>query len=339
MRRTSALSAWLLAIVFVITATACGDDSSDAQSGAGGAEGELETTEIKWNIGFAGISYADLYVARAEGFFDDAGLSVEIVASATDPGTVVLTDEAHFSSGQPAATYLPNAQGGDVVGVYSPTGTFEAFVSKDLTSVEQLKGKKIGVFGLTDLDVIYTQWMLEQHGLSADDVELVAAGPTNEKLAAVAAGGVDAAPLYAPANLIAEEEGLNVLFETTDLDIGQVPTFYIARRSWLDENPNTVVAVIQALNRAHEWLFDPSNRERAIEIIAEATDAEEELTADAYDFFFEEPGLIYTETGEWDRDVVEEMATELVDVGLLEDDPVPYEETVAPEYRERALSP
>jgi NitT/TauT family transport system substrate-binding protein len=328
---------WLVATILVLVAMSCGDDASPGETEASGST-DLETTEIKWNIGFAGISYADLYVADAEGFFEDAGLSVEIVASATDPSTVVLTNEAHFSSGQPAATYLPNAEGGDIVGFYSPTGTYEAFASKELTSVDQLSGKTVGVFGLTDLDVIYTKWMLEQNGLSVDDVELVAAGPTNEKLAAVSAGGVDAAPLYAPANLVAQGQGLNILFETTELDIGQVPTFYIARRSWLEENPNTVVAVIRALNRAHEWLFDPSNRDRGIDIVAEATDAEEELTTEAYDFYFKDPDLIYTETGEWDREVVEMMAEELVDVGLLEEDPVPYEDTVAPEYRERALS-
>jgi NitT/TauT family transport system substrate-binding protein len=297
-----------------------------------------DLVELTISTGFAGISYSDLYVGIEEGYFAEEGLDVSFLATNTAPGTALLSGESHINSGQPAAVYIPNAQGAGIVAIYSPTATFEAWVAKDpISSVEDIDGTTMGVFSLQDLDVIYTSWMLEQHGMSLDNIEMVASGGSSDKLAAVLADAVDVAPLYAPANFVGVNEGLNEIFDTRGLDNGQVPTFYIVLEEWAAENEDAVVGFIRALNRAHEWLFDSANTARGVEIVSQYTETEPSLIEEVYELYFTTPGELYSVAGEWDQAVVELMAEELVTIGLLEEDHgVTYESTIDLQYLEAA---
>ena len=305
---------------------------------AGATGTAVEPVALNWNLGTKGVSYADIYVAIDKGFFKEQQIDVTLTASGTSPAKLLLSDGAHISSGQPTFTYVPNSQGADIVAIYSPAATYEVWVAKPgITSPKQLEGKTIGVFSLQDLDVVYTRQMMEQFGLKTGSYTLLAAGPTNAKLAAVVAGHVHAAPLYPPAQYVAKQQGLVEIFNTAQLKAGQVPTFYLVRRSWAEKNKPAVVRVIKALNRAHDWLFNPANKAEAIQIIAKHTSVAPDLVTQIHDLYFTKPGTIYSKNGEWDANVVRATGNELVTLGLLTGTPPKYESTVAPEYREQAL--
>ncbi len=178
---------------------------------------------------------------------------------------------------------------------------------------------------------------MQQVGLKPASYTLLATGPTNNKLAAVVAGHVDAAPLYPPANFVAQQQGLVEIFNTTQLTFGQVPTFYVVRRGWAEQHKVGVINLIRALNKAHDWLFNPANKSQVIEILAKYTAMAPELVAKSYDLYFTKAGTIYSKNGEWDPQVVKKTGDELVTLGLLSAPPPKYEATVAPEYREQAL--
>lgn len=305
---------------------------------AGATRAANEPVSLNWNLGTKGLSYADIYVAMDKGFFKEEQIEVALTASSTSPAKLLLAGGAHFSSGQPTFTYVPNSQGADIVAIYSPAATYEVWVAKaGITSPRQLEGKTIGVFSLQDLDVVYTRQMMEQFGLKTGAYTLLAVGPTNSKVAALTAGHVDAAPLYPPAQFVAQQQGLVQIFNTAQLKAGQVPTFYLVRRSWAEQNKATVVRVIRGLNRAHDWLFNPANKAEAIQILAKHTSVAPELVTQIYDLYFTKPGVIYSKNGEWDANVVRATGNELVTLGLLTGTPPKYESTVAPEYREQAL--
>ena len=174
---------------------------------------------------------------------------------------------------------------------------------------------------------------IDENGLKPGSYTLFAAGATNNKLAAVVAGQVAAAPLYPPANFVAKQQGLVEIFNTSQLKFGQVPTFYEVRRSWASQRPVAVVNVIRALNKAHNWLFDRANRAEAIQILVKNTSVAADIAEMSYDLFFTTPGKIYSKNGEWDANVVKKVGDELVTLGLLTAPPPTYESTVAPEYR------
>src|SRR5262249_26188046 len=149
------------------------------------------------------------YVALEKGFFKDLRIDVSLNSSSTPPGTLLLSGAVQISSGQPTFTYVPDAQGADIVAIYSPAATYEVWVAKPpIAEPRQLEGKTIGVFSLQDLDVVYTNQMMQQMGVKAGSYTLLTVGPTNNKVAAVVAGKVHAAPLYPPGNFIAKQQGL-----------------------------------------------------------------------------------------------------------------------------------
>ena len=204
-------------------------------------------------------------MAIEKGFFSEKQITVSLTSSSTPTGTLLLSGAAQISSGQPTFTYVPNSQGADLVAIYSPAATYEVWIAKPpITDPKQLEGKIIGVFSLQDLDVVYTKQLMDENGLKPGSYTLFAAGATNNKLAAVVAGQVAAAPLYPPANFVAKQQGLVEIFNTSQLKFGQVPTFYEVRRSWASQHPVAVVNVIRALNKAHNWLFDRANRAEAM---------------------------------------------------------------------------
>jgi len=297
-----------------------------------------EPMSVNWNVGTKGIQYADIYVAIDKGFFKELQIDVTLTSSSTPTGTLLLSGAAQISSGQPTFTYVPDAQGADLVAIYSPAATYEVWVAKSaITGPRQLEGKTIGVFTLQDLDVVYTNQLMRQFNIKAGSYTLLAVGATNNKLAAVVAGHVDAAPLYPPANFVARQQGLVELFSTAQLKFGQVPTFYEVRRSWAGQHKTAVVNVIRALNKAHDWLFTAANKAEAIQILAKYASVPANLVEPTYDLYFARPGVIYSKNGEWDADVVKRTGEELVALGLLTAPPPAYESTVAPEYRDEAL--
>jgi len=298
----------------------------------------VEALTVNWNLGTKGIQYADIYAAIEKGLFKEQQIEVALTASSNSPGTLLISGAAQISSGQPTVTYVADAQGADLVAIYSPASTYEVWVAKPgVAGPQQLAGKTIGVFSLQDLDVVYTRQMMQQVGLKPASYTLLATGPTNNKLAAVVAGHVDAAPLYPPANFVAQQQGLVEIFNTTQLTFGQVPTFYVVRRGWAEQHKVGVINLIRALNKAHDWLFNPANKPQVIEILAKYTAMAPELVAKSYDLYFTKAGTIYSKNGEWDPQVVKKTGDELVTLGLLSAPPPKYEATVAPEYREQAL--
>jgi len=297
-----------------------------------------EAITVNWNLGTKGVQYADIYVAIDKGFFKDRQIDVALNSSSTSPGTLLLSGAVQITSGQPTFTYVPDAQGADLVAIYSPAATYEVWVAKPpISGAKQLEGKTLGVFSLQDLDVVYTRQMMQQVGVKASAYTLLAVGPTNNKLAAVVAGHVDAAPLYPPANFVARQQGLVEIFNTTELKTGQIPTFYEVRRSWAEQHRVAVINIIRALNKAHAWLFDPANKTQTVQILAKYTSIAPDLVEKSYDLYFAKPGTIYSKTGEWDPEVVKAVGNELVNLGLLTGTPPKYELTVAPEYRDEAL--
>ena len=129
-----------LLLALVLVAAACGDDDASTTTPS-------EPVELTIGTGFNGVQYADIYVAIEEGFFADENLSVDFLASNTPTGTAIMSGETQINSGQPATTYIPNAQGADLVAIYSPSATFETWVAKDpITSVADLAGTTMGVF-------------------------------------------------------------------------------------------------------------------------------------------------------------------------------------------------
>jgi putative hydroxymethylpyrimidine transport system substrate-binding protein len=139
------------------------------------AETEKLTVLLDW---FVNPDHAPLILAREKGYFDEAGLEVELLAPAdpNDPPKLVAAGKADIAvSYQPqlhlqAAAGLPLVRIGTLVA--TPLNSLVVLEDGPIRAIADLKGKKVG-FSVGGFEDALLSAMLAKAGLSLADVELV----------------------------------------------------------------------------------------------------------------------------------------------------------------------
>jgi len=148
---------------------------------------------------FPTVSYP-VFIAHERGFFEKNGLKAEIIRINSEPTTyqALISGDIDATSGAPTGLVQSNLQGVPVVSL----GSWDNLVSYTITTKEkiddlaQLKGKKIGINRLGGKSSLILRVMLEDAGLNTTkDVTLLQLGGSQERLAALIRGGIDAAPV------------------------------------------------------------------------------------------------------------------------------------------------
>jgi putative hydroxymethylpyrimidine transport system substrate-binding protein len=122
------------------------------------------TVLLDW---FVNPDHAPLVVAKAGGYFERAGLDVELIAPA-DPSAPPKLVAA--GQGDVAVTYQPDLMLQLKEGL--PLVRFGTLVETPLNSLVVLKGKTVG-YSVAGFEEVYLGALLKSAGLSADDVTLV----------------------------------------------------------------------------------------------------------------------------------------------------------------------
>lgn len=206
------------------------------------------------------IQFAPLYVAIEKGYYRDEGLDVSIDYSMENDNTVLVgTGKLSFAVVSGEQVLLARAQELPVVYVAAwyqqyPVGIV-AKKSSGITSLADLRGKKIGLPGLYGANYIGGMALLDSAGLTANDVTLDSIG--YNQVAALVAGQDDAVIIYTanePVQL--QNQGVDyTLFKTSDaLDL--VANGLITNEDTLKNNPELVKKMIHATLRGVEYTVD-----------------------------------------------------------------------------------
>ncbi|HME62701.1 MAG TPA: ABC transporter substrate-binding protein, partial [Candidatus Binatia bacterium] len=148
---------------------------------------------------FPTVSYP-VFIAHERGFFEKNGLRAEIIRINSEPTTyqALISGDIDATSGAPTGLVQSNLQGVPVVSLGSWDNLVSyTMVTKDkINDLAQLKGKKIGINRLGGKSSLILRVMLEDAGLNTTkDVTLLQLGGSQERLAALIRGGIDAAPV------------------------------------------------------------------------------------------------------------------------------------------------
>jgi NitT/TauT family transport system substrate-binding protein len=147
-----------------------------------------------------------------------------------------------------------------------------------------LKGKTIIVGGAKDITRIFTERMLAPSGLKSGDYDLVYAGATSARFAALKSGAVDAALLTMPFNFFAEAAGYTNLGFTFDY-LPDMPFAGMAvNRDWAKSHPDVLKRFLEAYNKGVAWFYDPSNREAAVKVQLETSKIAQDEVEKTYAF-------------------------------------------------------
>ena len=173
-------------------------------------------------VAFSAVSPTQgvLWVADVGGLLTKNGISAEIIYTRAAIETLVAgeVDLAQMTGSLMSSARL---QGADPVMIAGVQDILEdrLVARPNIKSMEDLRGKRIGVFRFGSASHLRLIYVLPRYGLSNRDVTLLQVGDTPERLIALAGGSIDAALISPPDHLEAQRAGMKILLNLRDLNI------------------------------------------------------------------------------------------------------------------------
>ena len=271
----------VLAVVCICgTFTACGTndaanvEKSETAESSENTELEKVTFVLDWT---PNTNHTGLYVAQEKGFFEEAGLEVEIVQPPED-GAVVLVASGKAQFGVSFQDSLAAALAGeDALPVTAVASVIQhntsGIISRAGEGMDVPKGMEGHSYATWNgaIELATLQEVVEADGGDFSKVELIPSTVTDE-VSALKTNSVDSIWIfYAWAGVKTELEGLDTdYFAFADID--PVFDYYtpviISGNKFLEENPDTAKAFLSALTKGYEFAIE--NPEEAADILCSA---------------------------------------------------------------------
>ena len=127
---------------------------------------------------FVNPDHGPIIIAQEKGYFEKAGLEVEVIAPAdpADPPKLVAAGKADLAVSYQPQLHLQVAEGLPLIRVgtlvATPLNCLLTLRDGDIKSIDDLKGKRIG-FSVAGVEEALLTTILARYGLSMDDIELV----------------------------------------------------------------------------------------------------------------------------------------------------------------------
>ena len=136
------------------------------------------------------VNYGALFVAVDKGYFKDEGIEVEIVQAGGGVATPALISGDLQFSGSPSVALSADMKGAHLKAIFvgSDQSAFELWVQPDIKTLEDLKGKAIGIISRGDTTEIGMRYILAKHNLPGDYISYTPLGPGVARLAAIQSG-------------------------------------------------------------------------------------------------------------------------------------------------------
>ncbi|MBR6756061.1 MAG: ABC transporter substrate-binding protein [Peptococcaceae bacterium] len=261
----------LLSFLLVFTLAGCGnsDNKNDNQT-----EAKPITVVLDWT---PNTNHTGIFVAQAKGYFEDAGLKVEIVQPPED-GAVPLVASGKAQFGVSFQDYLAPAFVGEnqlpvtavAAVIQHNTSGIVSRAGEGMDTPKGLEGKKYATWDL-DVEKATIRDVMKADGGNFELVELIPSTVTDE-VSALQSKSVDAIWIfYGWAGVACQIADLAIdYFEFADID--PVFDYYtpviVGNDAWLAENPETAKAFINALSQGYNYAVN--NPKEAADILMEA---------------------------------------------------------------------
>lgn len=207
------------------------------------------------------LSYGPLWVAAKMGFFEKEGLDVPIITMRGSPLTIqALTADSIYVANATVDTLISaHERGADITmigGLINGLG-LSMIGSKQYKTYADLRGTTIGSQTLTSGTGFALRLVMKVHGLEYPrDYKLLNIGSAPDRFRALAAGQISSAPVGVPLDLVAKEQGFNVIGYFADDQPNFQFNVYIVKRSWAEKNRPLVVRFMKSMVATMRWMAD-----------------------------------------------------------------------------------
>jgi ABC-type nitrate/sulfonate/bicarbonate transport system substrate-binding protein len=304
---------WLTAAVLLLAGGLAGQPARAAE------------TVILGSVGSASTNLWPVYIGINKGFFAAEDVKIDLVFAQSNAGvnqqlaagsvnfainTGLVDPIRAIEKGAPVAIVRIEVQGPPYILLGRST----------VKSMKDLRGKTISLGGAKDITRIFVERMLATEGIKPGEFDMVFAGATSARFAALQSGAVDAAILAPPFSFRAEAAGFTNLGLTIDYvkDLPFAGT--VVNRSWAAANKRTAEKVLAVYNKSIAWFHDPQNRAEAVKIMIDVSKMQADDVEKSYDFL--QRGKFLEPTGKVSRAKLAALVGALQELG---DIPVGFE--------------
>ncbi|HVO91730.1 MAG TPA: ABC transporter substrate-binding protein [Terriglobales bacterium] len=230
-------------------------------------------------FGSTGPNLTTFWLAREAGLYKQYGLDVDVVffRGSTIAINALATKDAHFGAFGASSAVLARLGGLDTVliATAAPGLLFYLVTKKEIKSGADLKGKRIGASRPgTDSDLA-ARVAAQKLGLGEKDVNIIAMGTDNERLAAMTQGVVDATVVTVGGYVAAQKLGFHSILDLSQANIPYEAASMITTRSLIKENPEMVWRFVKGFVAAIQYA--QTHREVTLKVLSKymrTTDAD-----------------------------------------------------------------
>jgi len=263
------------ALLVASLAGACGGEPSEGTVPEGTApDGQAQ---VKFMLDWVpNTNHTGIFVARDKGYFEEAGLDVQII----EPGEVypeaaVASGAADFGISFQESVTLARGEEAPIVSIAAVlqhnTSGFASLAALDVTSPADFEGLRYGAWG-SPSEIPTLKALMECSGADFEKLEMVTTG-FSDSMALLAEKQVDLAWIYYGwQGIQAEQKGIDLTVVMMEDYLDCVPDFYtpvvITSEAQMEGRPEVVEALLGALSRG--YTFAAEHPDEAADILLKA---------------------------------------------------------------------
>ena len=225
------------------------------------------------------VSMSPMWIAKEAGFFKKQGLDVKLVFIASGPtGTTSLlageTDVGIIGGFAPTRAIVGGARALVIIGQSKNLITSKIIGKKEIASVQDLKGRRLGIDRIGSNPDMFAQVALARFNIDTfKDLQYVQLGNIGQAVPALKAGAVDAIIAGAPHDLFALRLGFKEIVDIATMKIPFAATVLLSARETVARKQPELMKFMRAYGEALHYFL--TNHEGTAKIVAKYTKVED----------------------------------------------------------------
>jgi len=232
-------------------------------------------------------------IAKSEGFYAERKIDVKELVAGSSPVLLQAVSSGSVEAGISLGDVVIRAidQGAPVIiaGAVLEKTILRLVGGTGVNAIKELDGAVVTAGAVEGGTANLLRWQLKAGGVDPRGVKMVALTNSKDRVVALGNGQVKGALLIAPFDTMAERDKMKILDVYTP-DYIQTPL--ILNKDWAAKNRDAAIGLTKALQRAAVWIYQPANRQKAIDILAAYTSVPADICADSYKFIVEQQKAI-----------------------------------------------
>jgi NitT/TauT family transport system substrate-binding protein len=230
-----------------------------------------------------------IFIALAKGYMAENGVALDLVAAPSSAAAVqqLAAGSANLESGGLTDPLLAIDKGARiaVLRVETQVAPYSLWAKPAIKSIADLRGKLISIGGAKDITRIYLERTLIPNGVKPGEYDMIFAGTTAARFAALSSGAVDASLLIPPFSFKAQSIGLTHLADVADYARDLPFTGYATNIEWATAHKPLLLGFLGAMARGVDWFYQDANRSEAIDILVKESGLSRPDVEATYDYY------------------------------------------------------